>query len=405
MRRKMRLKLDLLLWVGMGQAIRLYRKILRKTTRIGVTGSCGKTTTKELIAAVLGTRYRVVKSPGSNNMAITVVKTLLRTRLDHDALVQEIGAFYPGSLDLPVSLLKPHIAVVTHIMGDHFRRFHSREAIALEKSKLVRSLPPSGKAILNADDPLVWAMRLDTPAEVIPFGLSEGAAIRAEDVSSRWPARLTGTLIFHGERIPFKTQLCGSYWIYAVLAAVAVGVALEISPFDALQAIATVQPLPGRMNPVETSEGLTFIEDHWKSPLDVLASCFDFFRDAQAKRKIMVIGHISDYAGASTPKYIQVARKASEWCDQVILVSPFAGSVFNKTRKGPEARRITAFEQLQTADRYLREVQAPGDLVLLKGSGADHLERLILTRQKPVTCWQRGCGRKAVCNTCKKLWK
>jgi UDP-N-acetylmuramyl pentapeptide synthase len=166
-----------------------YRGLLDRTVFIGVTGSAGKTVTKELIAAVLGTRWSGHRNAASKNELRWVVRTILATRPWHSFCVVEVGASGPGSLDRPLGLLRPRIAVVTHIGDDHRSAFRTPDATAREKGKLVAALPPDGTAILNADDPRVAAMGAACAGRVITYGTTPEAAVRADGIRGAWPER------------------------------------------------------------------------------------------------------------------------------------------------------------------------------------------------------------------------
>ena len=168
-----------------------HRRTSWQTLFIGVTGSAGKTTTKDLIWAALSSRSLGLKSPGTHNAAQWVPRVVLEVRPDHDFCVMELGATGPASLDRPIALVRPKVAVVTNVGGDHRSSFRTLEATAAEKGKLVAAVPPNGLAVLNADDSLVLAMARRSRARVITFGLGEQADVRAEAVSSVWPDRLS----------------------------------------------------------------------------------------------------------------------------------------------------------------------------------------------------------------------
>jgi UDP-N-acetylmuramoyl-tripeptide--D-alanyl-D-alanine ligase len=201
------------------------RGMLKGVVFVAVTGSGGKTTAKDLIAAVLSTQFRGVKSPGQSNRIEEVPQTIFRVRRSHDFCVQELGAWGPGSLDASIDLLRPSIAVVTNIAADHRAAFRTLETTAEEKGKVIARLPPTGTAVLNADDPLVLAMRSRCRARVITFGLGPDAEVRAEGVQSVWPDRLAFTARVGAESLRVQTRLCGTHWMPSVLAALAVGLA------------------------------------------------------------------------------------------------------------------------------------------------------------------------------------
>ena len=209
----------------------LYRPCLGRVIFIGVTGSGGKTTTKDLTAAVLSSRFKGGKSEYNKNIQNEVVKTIFRTRPWDKFLVQELTAASPHKI-FPfgdtLRLFKPQIGVVTNIGSDHLSLFQSEEAIAAEKSKLITALPKHGTAILNVDDEKVLAMQAKCAGRVLTFGLGQEAMVRAVNVSSRWPERLSFTVLYSGQSQFVQTQLCGRHWAHCVLAAIAVGLVMGV---------------------------------------------------------------------------------------------------------------------------------------------------------------------------------
>jgi UDP-N-acetylmuramyl pentapeptide synthase len=376
-----------------------HRKASWQTLFIGVTGSAAKTSTKDLIWAALSARSLGHKNPGTHNAAHWVPRTVLQVRPDHDFCVMELGATGPGSLDRAIGLVRPKVAVVTNVGGDHRSAFRSLEATAKEKGKLVAALPPNGLAVLNADDPLVLAMQARSKARVITYGLAESADVRADEVGGAWPDRLAFVASYRGERIRVQTRFCGDHWVHAVLAALATAVGLDMPLQAAAEAVGRVVPWSGRLNPMAVG-GVTFIRDECKASLWSVGPALRFLKAARAPRKIAVIGTISDYAGRASSVYAGVAREALDSADEVLFVGPQAcRSAGARTHR--RAAALHAFESLRDASAWLDSNLRPGDLVLLKGSQrADHLLRLLLAQKGPIACWRQECRRLKFCDQC-----
>ena len=365
---------DVLLAVGI-EVARAHRRRLKGTAFVGVTGSAGKTTTKDLIAAVLGTQLAGTWTEGNWNNISNLGRTILRTRARHGFCVLEVAAWYPGSVARVARLVQPTIAVVTRVGLDHYKAFRSREATALEKRALVDALPPDGCAILNADDPLVAAMAEGFAGRVITFGESPSATIRATELSSAWPEPLRFHLHHDGRDWPVRTRLHGKHLASAVLAAVGVAVAVGVPIERALEAVATFESMPGRMSPVR-HRGATFIRDHAKAPLWSFEPVLEFLSEAQAERTVLVVGTISDYAGPASRHYRAFAEQALAAVDELVFVGP--NSRYGLRARGDVAGRVHAFETIGGAQEYLERELRPGDLILVKGSPrADRLEQLV----------------------------
>ena len=348
-----------------------YRMGLPRVVFIGVTGSCGKTTTKELIAAVLSSQFKGQKNVGNGNLPHHIVKTVFRTRPWDKFCVQEItpaghkGTIIP--LERPLRLVKPQIGVVTNIGTDHLSAFGSMEAIAAAKGKLIAALPQKGTAILNADDANVLAMQARSTCRVMTYGLTPKAMVRAENVRCSWPEGLSFTLLCEDQSYHVQTQLCGTHWVSCVLAAFAVGLAMKIPISKMVEVVQTFLPFDGRMSPVRHPDGTTFILDDVKAPFWSIPPALRFMKEAKARRKIVVIGMISDFPGNQTRKYVSVARQALDVADHVLFVGPRASKCL-KAKSHPKNHALQAFWTVEAASEYLRDLLQPGDLVLLKGS-------------------------------------
>jgi UDP-N-acetylmuramoyl-tripeptide--D-alanyl-D-alanine ligase len=378
----------------------LQRRRLERVLFVGVTGSSGKSTTKELIATVLGSRLTGTRTPGNANAHIGVGKTLLRTSPEHDFSVLELGTDAPGMLRRLVDLVRPRIGVVTTVGLDHLRTFGSLDAIAAEKCSLVQALPTEGVAVLNSDDPHVLAMGEACAGRVVTFGLQPGATFRAEDVRAAWPAPLSFTLLYDGMAVPVRTSLYGRHWAHPVLAAIAVGLEAGVPLVDAVRAVEAVETSRGRMQPVVCADGVTFIRDDVKAGLMTALPALDFVEDARAARRIVVIGRIAHFEGDPHDTYAALATRALEVADEVIFAGPEARyAPAPKNGRG----RLRALPTVKEASDYLRKTTRPGDLVLLKASSRSHLERIALAHNGGVACWLSSCGRKRSCENCELL--
>jgi UDP-N-acetylmuramoyl-tripeptide--D-alanyl-D-alanine ligase len=376
-----------------------HRRYVAGVSFIAVTGSAGKTTTKDLIAAVLSSRQRGSKSPGTHNSAHWVSHTVLGVRRGDGFCVHELGATGPGSLDDAIALVRPRVAVVTNVGGDHRSAFRTLDATAAEKSKVVHAVPRGGLAVLNADDPRVLAMADSCRGRVLTYGLHPDAIVRAESVRSSWPDRLAFTVIHGEQRVAVHTRLCGMHWIHACLAAICTGIGSGVPLPLAAAALAAVDPLPGRYQPVAAG-GVTFIRDEFKSSLWSIAPALEFLRDARVPRKVMVLGTISDYSGRASRVYADVARQALDVADEVLFVGPQAVRS-GGARTHPKGAALRAFPSIRDAHRHLASTLVAGDLVLLKGSQrADHLLRLVLARRGRIACWRASCRRVKFCDEC-----
>jgi UDP-N-acetylmuramyl pentapeptide synthase len=332
-----------------------------------------------------------------------VARTVLSTRRRHRTAVVEVSAHESGLIAASLRILRPRVALVTCVGSDHYTLYRGADAVAAEKARLVASVPRDGVALLNADDERVRAMAGACRGRVVLFGTSPEAELRASDVRADWPGRLAFTATWAGESAPVLTRFVGDHGLPSVLGAMAGGLALGVPLAEAAAAVARVEPSPGRLSPLETPEGITFLRDDWKSPMWSVPRALDVLRRASADRKVAVIGTISDAPGSKSRAYRRVAAQALELADVVVFVGPHAHLALQAEPAPGKFLHVAA--TVREASQLLRGLLRPGDLVLLKGSSsADHLARLALEWTREVGCWRTRCGRALLlCDHCRLL--
>lgn len=366
---------------------------------IGVTGSCGKTTTTELIAAILAKQGRTCKGSHGNVMR-NFPRTILAVSPKHRFCVHEISGHEVGLIDQATRLLRPRIGVVTHIAQDHYGAFRTLEATAAEKGKLVEALPSDGVAVLNIDDPHVAAMSGRTQARVITYGLSPEATVRGRNVTSTWPSRMSLDISYEGRDVHMQTQLLGTHWAHVVLAGISAALAAGTPLDQAVEAVEAFEPVYCRMYPHTTADGITFISDTWKAPFWTVPASLDFLRAARAERKMVIIGTLSDTPKSFRDRYKAVIEEGIDAVARMFFVGAHAQSALKVCPE--DARdRVMAFDSVYQLDRHLHEHLRPGDLVLLKGTAkTDHLHRLVLSWSDDIACWRAGCRKGRFCIKC-----
>lgn len=392
--------------------VRAHRSQLSEVSFVAITGSCGKTTTKDLATGLLAPTLPGSSNPGSGNCGVELVEHLLAVGPHHRFCIQELGAWGPGTLDRGLDLVRPDIGVVLNIRRDHYAAFHGLEHTQAEKGKVVACLPATGTAILNTDDSHVWAMRHRTRARVLGFGSQPEADFRIQEVRGDWPDRLSFTLSFGGEQYRVQTLLIGEHLVGSAAAAIVIAHTLGVTLEEAVGRITSLQPTARRMSPAVTSGGITFVRDDFKAPSDSLGEFLRFLDRAKAQRKVAVIGRISDHPGRSRQVYTAFASAAAKVVDLLVFVGERPVSLWG----GPQDSRdlpaelsgaraeVRLFATVRDASRFLHGELRPGDLVALKGSGpSDHLERILLVHQTTVRCWRASCGRTLACDACELL--
>jgi UDP-N-acetylmuramoyl-tripeptide--D-alanyl-D-alanine ligase (EC 6.3.2.10) len=254
------------------QRVAVYHRQMFTPTVIGITGSVGKTSTKEVVAAVVSQRFRTLKSQRSFNSEVTLPATLLELTADHQVAVLEMGMWAAGEIRFLATLARPQIGIVTNVGPSHLERLGSIEAIANAKAELPESLPADGWCILNADDPRVVAMANRTAARVLTYGYADQADVRLLKVESYGLHGIELTVEYHGQQHRLRTPLIGRHHAYTALAAIAAALVLGMD-WDAIAAGLREPGEQLRLRVVRGRNGVTIIDDTYNAaPLSTIAA-------------------------------------------------------------------------------------------------------------------------------------
>lgn len=385
----------------------VWRRLLVRTTVIAVTGSVGKTTTKELLRAILAAHAPTVWSFGNDNLRRfgSLEATILRARPWHRFLVMEAGVERPGDMTAAAHLIKPDVAVVLDVKRCHTNVFKKLENIAAEKSEIVRHLPRNGTAVLNADNAFVADMAGLTRAHTVTYGQAESAGLRLLDARSRWPERLTLRVAQGDNEYEVRTRLVGEHWSGAVLAALATATSCGVPLEAAIATVATVEPFWARMQPISLpNSGATLIRDEWNGSIDTFETAFNAMADATAARKVFVLSDYSDTSTKLRSRASRLGRRAGEIGDLAIFLGDYADRSAEAARSaGLDEDRAHAFFSIDAALDFLRTELRAGDLVLLKGQASHHLSRLYLGLLADIECKTLTCSRQVLCDQCEYL--
>lgn len=353
---------------------RLRRATRSKLKVVAVTGSVGKTTTKELTAAVLNVSYHVLKNEGNLNSEIGLPLVLLEATTRHRRAVLEMGMWARGEIALLCDIAQPDVGIITNIGPSHMERLGSIEAIADAKAELIEALPPDGVAILNADDARVAAMTERTSANVITYGLSNEADVRAEAIDSRGLAGVRFTLVHDGERASVYSRLPGRAMVHNALAAAAAGLVDGIALADIAEALTEAQ-IPTRLVAHRAVNGSTIIDDTYNASPDSMHAALDLLGEVPG-RKFAVLGDMRELGGAAHDGHIQVGRRAAEVADVIYAVGDLGRWIGDAAFQAGHRDVHIVMDKSEIAPALLPQL-APGDVVLVKGSRALALETVV----------------------------
>ncbi len=378
---------------------RLYLKKNRVQV-IAITGSIGKTSTKEAIFHLLKKNFKIYASPQGFNTElgislailqeeksgfssplawIKILKRVLSSEPEvYQKIILEMGADHPGDIKKLIKIAPPKIGVVTNVNPVHLGegQFENLEAIQKEKNSLVRNMAISSMAILNFDDPLVKAMK--TSAHKIRYGLSEGVDVRATDaeVLNR---NIKFDVSYKGETIPFKVPLLGSFQVYVLLPAIAVGLKLGMGLQECAEVLKDFKLPPSRMNPIPGVNDSTIIDSSYNASPISMTKSLELLSELNATRKIATLGTMNELGDTTKEAHLSLGAQAAIAAKILVAVGQEAVTIKQGAIDAgmPEDNIYTFFDSKE-AGHFLQEFLRPDDLMLVKGSqNRVRMERLV----------------------------
>ncbi len=361
---------DLLRVTETGEALRTVAARARGTwgrTVVAITGSGGKTTTKDVTAELLGATLSVAKSEGNLNNEYGLPLSLLRISAQSRVAVVEIGINHAGEMGSLARVAAPDIGVVTNVGAAHLGNFASVDEIGREKGRLIEALGEGGTAVLNADDSRVAGFRSLHSGRTVTFGIERPADVRGEDVDE---LGAEGTRFRIGEH-PMATALPGKHNVYNILAATAVARCLGIGPERLKEAIASLRP--GAMRGfVRKSGGVTLIDDCYNANPSAMKAMLEVLRRTEAARRIAVLGEMRELGERSRELHREVGEAvASAGIDYLVAVGGDAAEIVESAGVPAEFH-----ENPVSAAGFLTRFVRAGDAVLIKASRGVGLERV-----------------------------
>lgn len=406
--RKLRTAANLLKYRAVLLVAFCWRRLLFRTRFIAITGSVGKTTTKDLLAAILGEMpARILATRRSSNGVKHIARAILRARPWHRFVILEAGTDQPGWIRRSAWLIGPDIAIILSVARTHTNNFPTLDDTAKEKAALLTGLRRTGVAILNADDPRVAAMATTCRARVIRFGSTSNVDVRANEISSKWPNRLSLSITANGSTEQVSTQLVGSHWAPTVLAVISAALECGMTLPKAAQSISRVPPTTGRMEPCTLPSGAVILRDDFNGSLDTFIAAFEVLKTAEARRKILVITTVGDSPESWDHRTIRIAGEAANVVQMLVLV----GKTKDTKRAGKAAlthglaaENLFAFDDLRELSVFLKSTLQFGDLMLLRGRTTDHITRVFHAQLREVSCWKTHCTERNLCDHCSELF-
>jgi UDP-N-acetylmuramoyl-tripeptide--D-alanyl-D-alanine ligase len=342
---------------------------------LAITGSSGKTSTKEFAAAILGTRFRVIKTLGNLNNHIGLPLTILSASTLDEVAVCEIGMSHPGEIAPLAAIAHPDCTIITNIGTAHIEYMKTRAAIALEKGMLAEAVSASGSVILPADDDLCDSLAARCAAKVIRAGLT-GGDLRATDIAATASGTTFNVIAFpkgHGHAATISVQ--GQHMVQNAVLALAAGVALGVPLETAIKGLARARMASGRLEQ-KLIHGVIFLDDSYNANPDSMEAALKTLRSMPGTgRRIAVLGKMGELGEYASEGYRRVGSVAGRLADILVTVGPEAVQIAEAARSAGLGR-VHEVENTPAAARMLDQLARQGDIVLVKGSRSARMETL-----------------------------
>ncbi len=350
---------------------------------VGITGSVGKSTTKELISEVLNQKYRTLRNPGNLNNEIGLPLTILRLGEGYERAVLEMGFYVPGEIALLCDIAKPQVGVVTNIGTVHAERAGSQDVIARGKAELIKSLPPApeGIAILNYDDPRVRPMAELTQARVINYGLDPAADIWADEVVGEGLEGIRFNLHYQNDVFQLRVPLIGQHSVHTALRAAAVGLAEGLTWGEIIIGLRNSHSQL-RLVAVYTEQGALLLDDTYNASPESTLAALNLLEELDG-RKIAVLGDMLELGQYEEEGHELVGARAAEVVSDLITIGPRGKMIASSAMKANLGSCcVHSFDTAMESIGYLQSTLSDGDVVLIKGSHSMHMDQIVFALEK-----------------------
>lgn len=385
--------------------LKIFAKIMLWRYRpkvVAITGSVGKTSTKNAIFTILNSKYRVRKSYNSYNNQIGLPLTILGFKTpgkniwgwlkifwlsflriiyqkDYPTiLVLEMGADRLGDISYLTSIAKPDIGVITNIGSSHLEKFGNKQNLIKEKTQLIKDLKKDGVAVLNLDDSVLAKVGLDTDKEVFFFGLSQEANFRADNIAYK-NNRLTFKVGSGGNSVPVKLKALGRYQVYNILAAMSVGSIVGMDLVKMAEAVKYYQSEKGRLNILPGQKDTTIIDDSYNSAPESAKYALELLDEVSSggNRRVAILGDMLELGKMSNLFHRDIARLATKKADLVIFVGDKAKIMAQEAKKFLASDSVKNYADYSSLNNDLLSIIKKGDIVLFKGSQGVRLDKSV----------------------------
>lgn len=347
---------------------------------IAITGSVGKTSTKDMISSVLSQHYNVLKTQENFNNEIGVPLTIFQLNKEHEVAVIEMGMNHFGEIHNLSNITKPNIAIITNIGVSHIENLGSQEGILRAKSEIFDFLQKDGKVILNGDDNLLKTLDSKIPFEITYYGLNSHNHIYAENIETKGINRIEASIVFQGQEISIQIPSLGKHMVYNALGAAAVGFKLNLTVEEIQKGILAYQASKMRMNIIKTKKDIFLINDTYNASPHSMKAAIDVLSElTQGERKIAVLGDMLEMGFFSEKAHVEVGEYiAHKNIDYLFCIGTEARYIAQGAiTAGMDKNKVNTFSDKNALWDSLKNFIASHDIILVKASRGMYLEKTV----------------------------
>lgn len=358
------------------QMLASYKRSLYNIPVIGVTGSVGKTSTKDILASIISKKYKVLKTKGNLNNHIGLPLTILKLK-DHTALVVEMGMNAKGEISTLTKIAKPTISVITNVGTSHIGKLGSRQNILKAKLEILEGMNKSGVLVINNDNDMLntWNEANKT-YNVVTFGINNNSDIIGKDIIlEEYSSNFTA--ITEKEELKVKVPIGGEHFVYNSLCAIAVGNLLQIPNEDILNGINEFELTKNRMDIIKTKNGITIINDCYNANYESMKMAIEYLSKINANRKIAVLGDMLELGEYSINLHQKIGTIVKENNINILITVGNESKNIAKQAKSLGMNNIYCYETTNEAVQLLNKILTKEDVVLIKASNSMHFNKIV----------------------------
>ena len=347
------------------QQLAAYKRSLYNIPVVGITGSVGKTSARDMIASIVATKYKVWKTQGNYNNHLGLPLTILGLK-DHEALVVEMGMNHSGEISLLSKIAKPDIAVITNVGTAHIGNLGSREGILKAKLEILDGLKKDGVLIINKDDDMLssWYDKQENKDNILTFGIDSDGDIKATDIEI---GERGSSFKINDKK--FEVPVAGGHYIYHALLGILVGRELNISDEKIAEGIKSIELTKGRMEMIKCSDDIIVINDCYNANFDSMKAAVDYLGKVENRRKIAVLGDMLELGEFSEALHKKIGEEVSKNDIDILITVGELGKLINDTADNSSLKKYH-FDSNEEAIKKIKSIMENKDIVLVKASNA-----------------------------------